>query len=355
MSNHTAHHNIPGRYFEGQNSTATNCALIIDDGTVYLQTDDGRYKSNHCQMGDIKIDAKVGNIARKVYMPDGIVFETDMPEMLDGIKPHKFWQFMSRTERLGWHLVPLAIITPFAAFALYKLLIPAIISIALFMTPDGMLPVVDKNSLKSIDFVLTDPSELPEQRQGDLKVLFAGLVASSQTARDGSKGRNYKYNLQFRSSKHMGPNAFALPGGTIVLMDELVEKFSEDYILAAVLAHEIGHVENQHSLKQIYRAFGVAAMITMIAGDAGPVLEDVILEGSAIMSLSFSRTHELQADDYSFDLLVAAGQRPDGLIAFFEKLDEDIGLPQEGEWLKTHPLSQKRIDNIKGKMVNIKP
>ena len=340
---------IPGRYFKNQSSTAIACTLIIDEKNVHIESRDGRYKSHHCQISTLKIDRKIAKISSKIHLPDGIVFEANDPDMVDRIRPNTLWQTLSNTERFGWHLLPLAIVTPFLAYALYKLLIPMIISMALFMTPDGLLKTIDKNSVKSIDLVLTDPSTLDEVRQAELSKLFNDLLAARQEL---TPNRKYVCQLLFRSSDMLGPNAFALPGGTIVLTDALVTDFSDDFILAAVLAHEIGHVENQHSLKQIYRALGVAAMVTLIAGDAGPLLEDVILEGSAVLSLSFSRKHELEADNYSFDLLIEAGQRPDGLIRFFEKLDEDMPMPKEGEWLMTHPLSQKRIDNIKSKMAD---
>ena len=135
------------------------------------------------------------------------------------------------------------------------------------------------------------------------------------------------------------------------MTDALVEMFpDEDYVLSAVLAHEIGHVEHEHSLRQIYRALGMAAMIGLIAGDAGPMLEDIVLEGSALLSLSFSRKHEMQADDFSYDILSRTGQRADGLIRFFEEIEKEMPIPESGEWMMTHPLSQKRIENIEAKI-----
>lgn len=80
------------------------------------------------------------------------------------------------------------------------------------------------------------------------------------------------------------------------------------------------------------------------------MLEEIILEGSAFLSLSFSRKHEMESDNFSFDLLTATGQRTDGLITFFEKLEEEISLPESGEWMMSHPLSDKRIENINARI-----
>jgi len=233
----------------------------------------------------LKIEPPIGSSARKIYLPEGQLFETTENDKVARLKGGGFWSRLAKTERFGWHLIPLAIATPFLAFGLYRTLIPLFISFAMFMTPDGMT------------------RRIP----------------------------NYK--LLFRHSNIIGPNAFALPGGTIVMTDELIEMFpKEDHVISAVLAHEIG------------------AMIGLIAGDAGPMLEDIVLEGSALLSLSFSRKHEMQADDFSYDILSGTGQRADGLIEFFKKLEEEVSIPESGEWMMTHPLSKKRIENIQARI-----
>ena len=213
-----------------------------------------------------------------------------------------------------------------------------------------MIRSIDKNTIKTIDFKLTKSSELDQNRQDEIQAIFKTLVKNAEYSSKKTR-RIPHYKLLFRHSSLIGPNAFALPGGTIVMTDELIEMFpEEDHVLSAVLAHEIGHVEHEHSLRQIYRALGMAAMIGLIAGDAGPMLEDIVLEGSALLSLSFSRKHEMQADDFSYDILSGSGQRADGLIQFFEKIEEDMPIPESGEWMMTHPLSQKRIENIKSRL-----
>lgn len=300
----------------------------------------------------IKLDPQLGNLIRKMHLPDGILFETDDHDTLALMEAHGFWTALHRTEKLGWHIIPFAIITPIVAFGFYRLMIPLIISLAMFMTPDGLIHTIDKNTMKAIDFKMTHESSIPAERQTELKHIFNDLA---QTSRENSARtrRLPDYKLLFRDSTLMGPNAFALPGGTIVLTDELVNMFPDDeYVITAILAHEIGHVEYEHSLQQLYRALGMAALIGFIAGDAGPMLEDIILEGSALLSLSFSREHEMESDDFSYELLSQNGIRADGLVTFFERLETELPSPSSGEWLSTHPLSEKRILNIKNKMAD---
>ncbi len=336
---------IEGRLFGPQSSAFEAVRLVVSDASYYVEIDGSR-NGLQGDLRELKIEPAVGSSTRKIYLPGGQLFETDELDKVEHLKGGGFWTGLAKTERFGWHLVPLAIATPFLAFGLYRTLIPLFISFAMFMTPDGMIKTIDKNTIKTIDFTLTKPSNLPRSRKAEIQTIFKRLAKNAEGQSDKAR-RKPEYKLLFRSGDKIGPNAFALPGGTIVMTDALVHMFpKEDYVLSAVLAHEIGHVEHEHSLRQLYRALGMAAMIGLIAGDAGPMLEDIVLEGSALLALSFSRKHEMQADDFSYDILSGTGQRADGLIRFFEKLGEDMPIPESGEWMMTHPLSQKRIENI---------
>ena len=340
---------IEGRLFAPQSSRSETARLIVEGTNYYIEIDKSRSDLTG-EVKRLKIEPPIGTSARKIYLPSGQLFETDELEKVSRLKGGGFWANLAKTERFGWHLIPLAIATPFLAFGLYRTLIPLFISFAMFMTPNGMIKTIDKNTMKAIDLTLTQPSNLEREREAEIQAIFKRLAKNAQ-AQSTKTRRIPNYTLLFRGGDRIGPNAFALPGGTIVMTDELVSMFpEEDYVISAVLAHEIGHVEHEHSLRQLYRALGMAAMIGLIAGDAGPMLEDIVLEGSALLSLSFSRKHEMQADNFSYDILTGTGQRADGLIGFFEKLDEEIPMPKSGEWMMTHPLSEKRIENIQARI-----
>jgi Zn-dependent protease with chaperone function len=141
----------------------------------------------------------------------------------------------------------------------------------------------------------------------------------------------------------MGPNALAMPGGTVVLSDALVEQFDRD-VVAAVLGHEIAHVMEDHSLQRLYRSLGIYVMVALIAGETGPLLEDLLLEGNVLLSLSFSRNQEAAADQIALRLSEAAGYDPAGLKAFFETLAAQVG--DGGGWFSTHPGNSDRIADI---------
>ncbi len=152
------------------------------------------------------------------------------------------------------------------------------------------------------------------------------------------------FKLLFRSMPDVGPNAFALPNGTVVITDEFVEEFDDEDILASVLGHEIGHVIEKHGLRQTYRSLSIYVLVAFLAGETGPFVEDLLLEGNLILSLAYSRDHENSADRFGLSLAQDAGYDPDGLKKFFEWVTKNAIEPPQ--WLSTHPSSAERIKEI---------
>lgn len=335
---------IDGRIFKAQSSAFEDCTLVVSQARVEVELLNGEVQAIG-PVRDLKVQPRLGSIAQKITLPDGRVFETQDLEAIESMKPGGFWNNMAKAEKTGWHLLPMAIATPFLAFGLYKIMIPVLISMGLSVTPDQALHTIDKSTMITLERVLLDETEVDATRQQEVSDIFNKLIAAKE-AKGPLSDRKFRYRLLFRDAGRVGPNAFALPGGTIVITDDLVKDFGDDRILAAVLAHEIGHVDSEHQIRQLYRALGMWFMITMIAGDAGEVLEDALLEGSALLSLSYSRTHEMGADNYSYDLLKQAGLPTDGLIHFFDQLAKDYPMPKKGEWAMSHPIGENRIENI---------
>ncbi len=113
-------------------------------------------------------------------------------------------------------------------------------------------------------------------------------------------------------------------------------------MIVGVLAHEIGHVEKEHSLRQLYRAAGMAGLIMLIAGDVGAAGEDILTNGAALMSLSHSRDAESEADRISVELMAKAGRDPRAIGRFFARLEETLGIDGDSSFLSTHPGTAER-------------
>ncbi len=143
-------------------------------------------------------------------------------------------------------------------------------------------------------------------------------------------------------------NAMALPGGTIVLFGGLVEKTASPEELAGVLAHELQHILQRHSMRALIQHLSTSYLLALVAGDANSVAS-LGSEGAKLLGgLRYSRLYEEEADAKGIEMLMAAGVKPDGMISFFETMaKEGRDLPEALQFLSTHPATEDRIHKLK--------
>ena len=146
-------------------------------------------------------------------------------------------------------------------------------------------------------------------------------------------------------------NAFALPGGYVVVFTGLMKKADSPEEVAGVLAHELNHVLQRHGLERIIKQLGFVAVVSIVLGNP-PGLGGVMKQlGIELMTLKFGRAQETEADTTGLDLLHRAKVNPEGMITFFQRLAEK----DEGrvEWLSTHPMSSARADHLKARLAEM--
>lgn len=145
--------------------------------------------------------------------------------------------------------------------------------------------------------------------------------------------------LQFHLAERPDINAFAAPGGVVVVHTALMRQARSAEEVAGVLAHEIAHVELRHSLQQIVRSAGLQVIAAALFGDYTALGRWAAQLGA----LKFSRDAEREADQRALERLAEARIDPRGLLAFFRTLarvDAERGaLPP---LLSTHPASAER-------------
>jgi predicted Zn-dependent protease len=165
-------------------------------------------------------------------------------------------------------------------------------------------------------------------------------------------------------------NAFAMPGGFIGVNSGLVVATRSESELAAVLAHEIGHVVQRHIARgmtqrnqngNIMLASIAGALLAALAGGGGDLAIGVAAFGQAAAidrQLGFSRDAEREADRAGFQMLTGAGYDPDGMSHMFERLMNASRLNEGtggGAWASTHPLSIDRMSDIENRVRNLPP
>lgn len=137
-------------------------------------------------------------------------------------------------------------------------------------------------------------------------------------------------------------NAFAAPGGHIVIYRPIIAQASSAEEVAGVLAHEMGHVVEDHPTQALVEAVGYGIFDFMTPGE--PETEAV---AKALLTNHHSRGHELDADRHGVQLLQSAGIDSRGLFSFFDRLTESGDtIPGALEFLSTHPSGEERRSNL---------
>lgn len=167
---------------------------------------------------------------------------------------------------------------------------------------------------------------------------------------------NAPYEFRFHVAEDASLNAFALPGGHVVIHTGLLQAVQRPEELAGVLAHEIAHVMRRHSLRKLVETAGLSVLVRALVGDANGLLGALTDSSELLLRQKFSRDFEREADDTGWESLVAARIDPRGMIEFFRKLRDQqkqsaAGVAVEGQlsFLSTHPATTERIARLQAR------
>lgn len=287
----------------------------------------------------VEISPRVGSIPRRLTFPDGSVFETGDNDGVDAWL-HRYKGahagLIHGLEAFRPRLIVFTLAVVLLTVAIFRYAVPVLVEVAVWVTPPMVPEMIGSGALSSLDSTVLGPSKLADDRKATISAEFQKLAAVSE----GGAGA---YKLEFRDGGPIGPNAFALPNGSLIVTDDLIKLAEgDDVMVLGVLGHEIGHVEYKHTLRQIYRMAGVTALILLVAGDVGSGVQDILTQGSAILALSYSRDAEAEADRRSVELMRAAGYDPTALARFFARLEATTGDHSDTSMLSTHPGTPER-------------
>ena len=230
-----------------------------------------------------------------------------------------------------------------AALSFFGLLalLPVLLLIVLFMMRDRILDAVIAKMPTSIDAQI-----------GDL--LHAQILQSKELVKEGpaveavrAVGQRFiahlpkqDFNFRFEVVNDKSVNAFAAPGGVIVVHTGLLAKAASVDQLTGVLGHEVTHVTRRHSLRQIVYDLGLTTTLQWLLGVPDGVADTIAGVAADLSGLKFSREQEAEADRGGVELLQKARLPATGLKSFFEELARDKG--QVPTFLSTHPADAQR-------------
>ena len=206
-----------------------------------------------------------------------------------------------------------------------------------FSMPAHLDRTISEESINLLDRFMFQDSELSKATKDNVAGLFEEI-------RDSDPAYQH-FRLEFRSSLELGANAFAIPGGLVIITDDMVELATEDAELIAILAHEIGHLANRHGLRILLQDAASAIIIAGLTGDLANVTALSATVPTVLMQAKYSRDFEREADRFAFAYLAARGLDTTVLSSLLQRLDrqhdsQNTGIP--AGWLASHPRSEDR-------------
>lgn len=211
------------------------------------------------------------------------------------------------------------------------------------LVADGLALILPE-SVEAELFQWTDwPAFAPDGDVADIADIFERLSQYEEL-------RPLPYRL-YRSDD-LQPNAFAFPGGGVVVTQGLLDQVESEIGLAFVLAHELGHHQNRHTVRRLGRTILYKGTMTLLFGSGDAVTQATLQTAE----LSYSRGQEYEADEFGLRLIHEIYGHTEGALEFFEHMarQQDSG----GSWAtmaSTHPLTEDRIERLRSLQRELSP
>lgn len=330
---------LAAQYFDGRSARGHAVQLSCENGLLMVR---GETVARTEQTSALELSPRLGRTRRRIAFPDGAVCELDDDALLDSwfdSVTHQGWNLVARLEG-HWAMIAASFVLVMAmtaALAVWGL--PWAAQKVAVRLPQEWVAQLGKGTLAGLDSGMRSSTTLPLVRQQTLQAGFARLQA----------GSGVKSVLLFRNWHEVGPNAMALPDGTIIMTDQLEALADDDRELMAVLAHELGHVHERHALQKVIASSGVAALVFVLTGDVSGLSSIVVAAPTIMTHLHHSRALEADADRYGFALMSRTGLDPVWFARIIRKLEAAHGgkaatgeKDETSDWLRTHPASEER-------------
>lgn len=338
-------------HFDGRSARANPVRLAVVDGCLLARPPDASaveaQPAWRWPLAQVQWPERTRHGQRTLHLADGGSLQVADTAAFDAWRvlhgPREGWIVRAQQH---WRSTLLALVLLVAVGAAgYRWGVPAAARGLVALVPVAADQAVGAQALESVQGRWLKPSQLPPARQQALRTAFAQMVAMAWPARGpnaGLSGGAPAYTLRFHAAtRELGPNAFALPGGDIVITDELVALLAgHDDTLLGVMAHELGHVQHRHGMHALAQFTLLSTATSIALGDFSSVL--AVLP-AWLAQMGYSRDAEREADAVAVRVLRASGRSPAAMVLLFERLDER---PAAAEGppiaLASHPADDER-------------
>ncbi|MEZ5541892.1 MAG: M48 family metallopeptidase [Pseudomonadota bacterium] len=333
---------VPATYFDGISARPQPASLYLRGAWLIV---DGATVAREEPLAALDISEPLGAAPRVVRFADGAHCEVHAPAAFAALLREAGIGdgFVVRLQA-RWHWALAAVVLTLAsAFAGYHWGLPAAADWIAARLPARLLAGMGESTLAVFDEHVFRPSALPAARQAALAAAFDRLAPAH--------GAAPAHRIVFRDGGAIGANAFALPDGTIVVTDQLVDSAGDDSEIFGVLAHELGHLDRRHGLRMLIQGSMVGVLVGWYLGDVSSVAAGV---PAALLQARYSREFEREADTYAGAMLERNGIPPAVLARILGRMQTraecthgSASDPFRG-YLRSHPATQERIARLGG-------
>ena len=294
---------------------------------------------------DVNISSRLGSTPRRLEFFDGEAFFTDdngaIDELVRSREDIGFSSILHTIESQVGLVVVAAILTLLIVWASLTRGIPYLAREVAFQLPQSVQESVGAGSLDILDRLVFEPSALNTEKIASLRSLMNPFLALESS----------NPRIEFRSG--VGPNAFALPDGTVVFTDELIELADDEEEILAILFHEMGHLHHRHILRRTLQDSVITLGVIFVTGDVESA--NILLGMPALfLDLRYSRDFEIEADRFALETMSSEGIDLSKFERIMNKLDSLTATDEFSssgattnskllDYLSTHPSTSERI------------
>lgn len=329
------------KYYDGQSSRSRNAFLLLRDShwQLLFRDDNNEEQSTNWEIDRIKQN-DTGSALNTFHYGDfpHQSVEIEDPSFINDLRQkYPNLQFVNKTYHRvltgGWKVMSGLIALTLLLFALFAfVIVPNSASLIAGQIPRSFETKLGENGYQVF---MTTAEE--DAKRSSLVNRFAQQIDFDTD-----------YPIRITVVKSAEVNAFALPGGRIVIFSGLLDKMGSAEELAGLLGHEVGHVKLRHGLKAQMRSLSTYLFFSLLLSDVNGVTAALMDNAKMLSNLSYSRKLEHQADEEALAVLQKNHISQSGMVDLFRTLQGVAG--EEPEFLKflsSHPLTQNRLNFAK--------
>ncbi len=342
---------IHGRWYDGRTSLSKEAVLeVYESGEVRVRAVGEDVLLASRSRFDLDASARLGDTPRYLHVPeDGGKFETGdndaVDRVLERFERSRWPGLLHRLESRWPYILAALVLMGLFLWSGIQYGVPLAAEVIAERLPPSAYELASRQTLSMLDRSLLRPSELDEFTRTRLRDHFQPVLKDHE---------DLDFSILFRKGGPLGPNAFALPDGTILFTDEMVETSEHDDELLAVLAHEIGHVVHRHGMRRVIQDSLLGFALLALTGDVSGSSEIFLGLPVLLTELAYSREFEREADDFALSYLRSNSIPPVHFVRLMERIRkraEVVGERSKQGWttyLSTHPALEERLDKFRG-------